>query len=593
MASGTIYGTTSNEYIDSKIEWSSYGNNVDTNTSKVQAKLYYRRNNTGYTTYGSGSFGIKVGESNITVSKSLSISTSWVLAIDSGGVSVTHNSDGTKSITISASGSISGTTLESTKCSATVTLDTIPRASAITSASDISLGSNCNIKWTPASSSFRYKIKFSLGSWSYTTGAIHPNTASAYTYTGYAIPKTVANQMTTSNSGTMTATLYTYSDSSATKQVGSASSKTFKVNLVAATPTLKCAFYPVSLISHPLGEIFIQGLTKLRVDFSKSTGQYGASIVSGYADVEGKSYRAESSTQVTTDCLNTSGSVKVKCTVFDSRGNATTNATATTDAPNSITVYPYSKPKIVKNTGENSIICHRCNAGGDLDSKGTFLRIKATRQYSTVEGRNTSTLKYAIRAVGSSSLYASGTLLDDARETPNVVDTILNVNLLTTTSYTVMLTLEDKMGYSDTFTETIPTDAVAMHLRDGGKGVAFGKYSENDNSFEIADDWDVYGRVYGLGKLKAIPSGADLNNYKDFGVYGIYSNNIANTLKNCPYAVGGRLIVLSATGDGKNSGEYAYILQRYISLDGSQEFYRTVYTGSTADVWIYSAWKSR
>ena len=55
MAKGTIYGTTANENIDSKIEWSSTVN-VENNSSTVTAALYYKRNNTGFPTYGEGYF---------------------------------------------------------------------------------------------------------------------------------------------------------------------------------------------------------------------------------------------------------------------------------------------------------------------------------------------------------------------------------------------------------------------------------------------------------------------------------------------------------------------------------------------------------
>lgn len=599
MASGTIYGNTSNEYIDSKIEWSSYGSNIDTNTSKVQAKLYYRRNNTGFTTYGTGSFGIKIGDSNITASKTLTISTDWVLALDSGGVSVAHNSDGTKSITISASGSIPSTTLTATNCSSTVTLDTIPRASIITDAPDRYLGSECLISWTPASSSFRYKIKFSLGNWSYTTGVIHPNKTSAYTYTGYTLPKSVGNQFTTSSSSTMTATLYTYSDSSATKQVGSASAKTFKVNLV-APPTLKCYFYAESLkedLPSDFSGIFIQGLTRLKVDLTQSEAQYGATLKSGYVTVEGKTYQATGSgmADIKTDCLSTSGSVSVSCQVTDSRGNVSCNGSGTGDAPNSIIVHAYSKPKIVKNTGESSIICHRCTAGGDLDSKGTYLRIKATRQYSAMDGRNSSTLEYRIRAVGSDNIYESGTLLNSDRTSPNVVDTILNVGLLTTTSYRVTLVLHDTLGFEDTYVDIIPTDSVTIHLRSGGKGLGVGKYCENDNSIEVAEDWDVHigGNVTANSVYPQHIGSIGMYNNKNFDelIYhtGYYIGTAAPSSSGCsnyPTDVTGVLEVVS--GMVQNSSTLAwwgFAYQTYKAYTG------VIYTRSYFIGSGWTAWK--
>ena len=49
--SGTISGKTNNKYIDVKMDWSATQSYED-NTSKITAKVYYKRNNTGYTTSG-------------------------------------------------------------------------------------------------------------------------------------------------------------------------------------------------------------------------------------------------------------------------------------------------------------------------------------------------------------------------------------------------------------------------------------------------------------------------------------------------------------------------------------------------------------
>ena len=115
---------------------------------------------------------------------------------------VTHKDDGSGTIKVRTwmDTSISAGVVEKSQ---SLTLTTIPRASTITSASERVLGNACYIKWTPKAKDFRYKLKFALGSFSYTTEAIHPNTTSAYAYTGYTIPLTVANQLPSAKSGAM------------------------------------------------------------------------------------------------------------------------------------------------------------------------------------------------------------------------------------------------------------------------------------------------------------------------------------------------------------------------------------------------------
>ena len=150
MASGIINGKTSNPYIDSKIEWSSSPLNAD-NKSEVTASLYYRRNNswTGTPTSGTGTFGITIDGQSGSDTFSLTIPNggAWVKAV-TVKKTVSHNSDGTRSITISASGSIPVASLTSTTCEGTATLDNIPRQATMTSAIDFNDEGNPSFTFT-------------------------------------------------------------------------------------------------------------------------------------------------------------------------------------------------------------------------------------------------------------------------------------------------------------------------------------------------------------------------------------------------------------------------------------------------------------
>lgn len=593
MAIGTIFGTTGNEYIDCKIEWLATPN-TSANTSKVTAKLYYKRNNTGFATTGSGTFTISIGGNKTTVTKYLSITEdAWVMAVEATET-ITHLSDGTMLLAISASGSIPSTSLTSTTCSQKVALDTIPRASTITSATNRTLGNACAVKWTPLAKTFRYKLKFTLGDWSYTTGAIHPNITTAYTYTGYTLPLTVANQLPKAKTGTMTVTLYTYSNSGATAQVGSASSKTFTVTVPDNTetkPSVSMTLKAVNSLPTPFSSLYIQGLTKVGATFTGS-GKYSASISSYSLSALGMT---DSTSPYESGYLTTTGTVTVTGTAKDSRGYTNTDE-------QKITVIPYSKPKILPASAESEIICARCDSEGNLSKSGTYLKIKAKRSYSKVMSggtqKNFCLLRYRYKKSSATSFGSWTSLLAKTTTTTDHVDVTLgNIVSSTTTSYMVEVGVIDDVGGetgSASVVFSISTDMVTFHLKEDGKGAAFGKYAETDNRLEIADDWDVTGRVYSLGKGKAnILSGDDFNNYKNFGVYDITSNTHAENIANCPYPKAGRLIVSSGTGDGKQSGSWAYILQEYISFDGKYKYYRLMYTGATADEWIYNKWECR
>lgn len=590
MASDIIYGSTSNTYIESKIEWSSTANTTE-NMSTVTASLYYRRTNTGYKTYGTGTFSVTIDGTKTSATKELTIETAWVKAV-TATKTVTHSDNGTKSITISATGSISGTTLSSTSCSGTAKLDTIARASTLTSASNVTLGNKCSVKWTPKAKSFRYKLKFSLGSWSYTTGAIHPNTTSAYTYTGYTVPLEVAKQITSAKTGTMTVALYTYSNSDATTQVGSASSKTFTVTVPSNTstiPTVAMALSPVSALDSKFSGLYIQGKTKVEASFSGTSAKYNASISSYSMTVSGLG--TDSTAPYQSGWLSKSGTISVTGTAKDSRGYSASKTS-------NITVLSYSKPSMIPYTGENTIVCKRCDAEGNITSSGTYLRIKVGRKYSKITAnsvqKNFCGVWYRYKTEGATS-YSNWVTLIAKDATSDYADVIVpNVVPSITTSYVIELYCEDDIGEYVRTEISVPTDQVTLHLKKGGKGVGIGKYAESDNCFEIADNWDVTGRVYSLGKGKAnIPQSADLNSYKEFGVYNITSNATAQSLVNRPCDKAGVLIVSSSNGDAKQSGSWVYILQSYRTFDGKYEYYRLMYTGATADEWTYNKWEAR
>lgn len=513
MASGIIYGSTGNQYIDSKIEWSSTANN-SANTSSVTASLYYKRNNTGFTTQGTGSFTISINGQVTSASKHMTITESaWVLAI-TATKTVSHNDDGTKSITISASGSIPDTTLSSTSCSSRVTLDSIARASTLTSAANKTLGTACSIKWTPLSKSFRYKLKFTLGDFTYTTGAIHPNTTSAYTYTGYNLPiADIAPEITGKPpTGTMTVALYTYSDSEAKTQVGSASSKTFTVTVPDNTetkPSVSASLIPSHALTGDLETLYIQGQSKVKATIT-SEGKYGATITSQNMVVEGQTY--DSSDSFTSGYLSGYGTISVKITVTDSRGFSQT-------ITKEITVLAYSKPKVVAASGESSIICERCDANGNLTESGTYLKIKAKRSYSLCKlngvQKNFCGLRYRYKKTdGAFSSWI--TLLGAKTLTTEEVDTIqMSGGLTTTSSYIVHVDAVDMVGYHTYAQFEIPTDKVYWHRSGSRNSLGLGKYAEHDNALD--SDWDFYmnkHRITGLPTPTA-PSDAVPMSYVD------------------------------------------------------------------------------
>ena len=164
MASGTISGTTNNQYITSKLEWSSTPN-VSTNQSDLVVSLYvYKRQPQAYHTWGTGSWTITAGgtSGNFTPSVDLYADKGWVL-IGTLSTTITHSADGSASVVISASGGMPSTSYTETYCSATVSLDNIPRASSLTFPSTMTMGVEYDLEISAASEGFSHDIVLTWG----------------------------------------------------------------------------------------------------------------------------------------------------------------------------------------------------------------------------------------------------------------------------------------------------------------------------------------------------------------------------------------------------------------------------------------------
>ena len=493
MAGATINGSTGNQYIDAKIVWSSTPDDT-ANKSTVTAALYYKRNNTGYTTYGTGTFTISIGGLKTSVTKSLTITESaWVKAVEATET-ISHSTDGSKSITISATGSMSGTSLSSTSCSGTAKLDTIPRATVLNSLSCATkyFTGKMTYKYTPQSTSYYNRCNISLnmnGNYirvkSIDLGKKSASQQTATVTLTSAELEIIYNELPSTTKGTLRFTFRTYSDSSYTTEVGDHSYKEIVLyipNDSTTKPSVSATLSPVSSLSGEFASLYIQGYSKVKASIS-ATGKYEANIVSSKTTmvVEGKTY--DSGDAFTSDYLRVSGSKsQVKITVTDSRGYS--NSTTL-----SINVLAYSKPKLLPATGESSIICARCDANGNLTDSGTYLKIKAKRSFSRLSGKNDSTVRCRFKVTGSSSYSKWVTLMDTGSASDEInTGALFTGEVSATKSHTVQINVVDSVGEQQTLEFNIPTEIIYMDRAGSRRALGIGKYAEEDNCIDVADD---------------------------------------------------------------------------------------------------------
>lgn len=527
---------------------------VATNKSTVYTGMYVTTPSSSYNIGPwSDSRGSYVGTTSDTFDGSIPkfAGTRWL--VENKSFTVTHDAEGKATATIYWKWGVNspwGQT-EHPSGSFTITLPTIARASTITSVADANIGSTTKVVWTPRSKSFYYKLKLSIGDWKYTTPAIFPQKTTAYTYTTETIPYSVGSCLASdSKKGTMTATLYTYSDSACTKQVGSATSKTFTVTLPENSrtqPTVFMDISPVNTAGKAWESVYVQGISKVKATFS-GDGIYGATISQYKMKVGGMIY---STSPYTSGVLANDKTMTVTGYAIDSRGFT---GTTTQD----ITVLPYGKPKIAACTDEKEVICARCKSDGTLDDSGTYLRIKAMRSFSKLvyEGtqHNFCALQYRYKVTdGSYSSWKD--LLTRTTTSTDVVDVKLaDICSSVTHSYVVQLRVQDDVsGASTPETFNIPTDAQDFHLKEGGGGAAFGKYSEMNKTVEIAEDWElvVHGNRWKSLGISSNVTAPDPTTYPygraDAGTcsYRVENGNHVYVQISCGFTWAGNAIVVS------------------------------------------------
>lgn len=481
-------------------------------------------------------------------------------------VDVTHNSDGTKTLTCSASYT-TGTASGTITASASKVLDTIPRKSSL-SVSNGTLGTAQTLTVTKQASAFTHTITYKCGS---ASGTIC--TKSSSTSISWTPPASLASQNTTGKSVSATFTITTYNGDT---NIGSTTTaaKTFTIPSTAAfSPkcTVKIEEYTNYAATYGAP---IKGFSKLQVTVIP-TRAYDSPISSYSTTVNGTKYTSES---FITEVITSSGTITASSTVKDNRGNSGTDSAT-------INVMDYAPPAIDRFT------VHRCDADGTANDKGDHVKVLISYHVASLNAKNACGAYIQYKKTGESNYCDPIDLL--LNDVFTVVDREFIFEADTGSSYDVLLSVSDNLRTTTT-TTSASTAFTLMHWKDDGTGMAIGKISEESDLFDVdlASRFlgPVYGNVMGLNRLPAIPANSNLNDYMTTGSYAIYSNANAEACTNVPVPMAGRLEVSAATGEGIRETEWSYLRQRYIPYDlRYPEFQRDI-SRSTDNVWVYDEW---
>ena len=468
MASGGSFsGSIHSGHYVLRVDWTQT-KNVSANTSTVTAKLYLV-NDWSLSINGRSDNTCTIDGTQQTFA-SPAVSSTGTHLLGTVSQTVSHASDGSKSLAISAvfniRATLSGTYYGSITASANITLDSIPRASSV-SAPNGTMGTALTLSIARASSSFTHTLTYAFGS---TSGTIAAKTTS--TSVSWTPPLSLASQIPNTTSGVCTITCTTYNGST------SVGSKTCTLTLsVPASVKPTITSLTVARIDGDVPSswgIYVQTKSKAKLAINGAAGSYGSTIKS--YSISGGGYSGTAST-LTTGFLNTSGTITFTATVTDSRGRISAAATI------SITVTAYSPPYF------DSVLSQRCLSNGTLDDDGTYIRGQASYGYSTCGNKNTVTRSVSYKKATDSTWTDAGVSFSSG-----TAFTFGGGAISTETSYDIRYTLADAFS-TISVQDIVSTAAVVMDFKSGGKGVAVGKVAETDNCFEVSEAWDV--KVYG------------------------------------------------------------------------------------------------
>lgn len=375
--------------------------------------------------------------------------------IATGTKTISHNSDGTRSFSVSLAAAIYYSSIGCTG-SQTFTLDTIARASTL-SVSDGTLGTKTTLTADRKSSSFTHTLTWECGSYSGTLA-----TKSASTSWDFTPELKLASVAPYGQKVYCTYTLSTHNGSTL---VGTDSKSVWFTIPSSVKPSCTLSLSDSNGYASTYGG-YIQGESQLSVTIN-ATQAYGSPISRYSTSANGTTYSTQT---FTTSVLTTVGTNTISATVIDGRerpGSVSSN----------ITVLAYSRPQIT------NLKVRRCNADGTENDRGGYGKISFHCTITPLSNKNTRACSLRYRQSGATTWTNAPAI------TLSSYDQDCNppvIQMSDAHSYEVQINLTDAFGTTSAVI-SISTGYCLYHIPASGKGITFGGIAEGDG-FNIKMD---------------------------------------------------------------------------------------------------------
>ena len=390
-------------------------------------------------------------------------------------LTVIHKADGTGSIKVRTwmDTEISAGVITQTK---TLTLDTIPRASAVSAPSTGTLGTALKITIDRKSPIFSDKLYYKIGGNSAVQLTGYNGTAETYSWTP---PVSLATNAPNSTKLAVTLITNTYNGST---YVGRSECTVTLAIPESEVPSLTVAVTDPTGNKEKYTGYFLQLRSKIKVEIT-GTGAQGSTIKSysinvGWSAGSGTLYTASAAIG-TTGLLPYYGTVYITCAVMDSRGRTATKSL-------SYTVSKYSGPTI------SAISATRCTQNGTASRTGEYGKVTFNAVITPLSNKNTAVYKVQYREYGSTGLWTdvTPTIPEADKYAPKNITTIFPAD--TNKRYTVRVVATDAFSTSNSSMRDISASFVLQHLAKSKSSVGIGRLCDDDKTKALQVGLDAY-----------------------------------------------------------------------------------------------------
>jgi len=529
----TYFGTNSKYYVRLKVDLNSQS--VTNNTSSITLTTYVGSTASGYDINSTANKDgwIKLNGSTVASSSTLIIGGDgpYEKQLLTTTQTVTHNADGTKTITVLAwqeiaitfsSGYVSSVYVPSSGSAYSITLPTIPRAATCSFSAPTIETSTTSIPVTinGYSTSFNYTLAMKVGSTTIKTmsGITNSNTSFTYNFTiSDVLSSILAAVPANSRTATCTFTVTTYSGSTS---IGTNSSSQTLTIGTSFAPSITSTSIADATTTNTTG-VNLVGISNPKATVSATVQSGGSATLSTIQITHGgvstsASWTGNPMTITASNTYSTSGTVPVTITVTDSRGLSTSTTT-------NVTVYPYSSPAIL-----SGVSATRDSSGTSINVSipASTLKIRSVVD-SSVEKNAFSKVEIFYKQQGGSytSAYSTTTVTtsspgDGFLYNSSAITTTIS-SVLTTQSYYVKVEVTDKAGVKTSteyfVPERISTPLVLTPTKVYTKGTIIA--NQGDSGGNILEAYDS-------GGTKLLEIGSGSSKLKTYGTIETVSSDI-------------------------------------------------------------------